>query len=58
MVVSKTGEILVSLIVALTFSFCYRIMGYSGNKSATISRTAAAIKGLHVFIQKACVVEG
>ena len=58
MVVSKTREMLVSLIVALTFSFSYRIMGNSGNKSATIGCTAAAVKGLHVFIQKACVVEG
>jgi hypothetical protein len=57
-VVSKTGEMLVGLIVALAFSGRYRIMGNSGNPSATICCTAAAIKGLHVFIQKAGVVEG
>jgi hypothetical protein len=57
-VVSKTGEMLVSLILAFAFSFSYRIMGNSGNPSTTISCTAAAVKGLHIFIQKAGVVEG
>jgi uncharacterized membrane-anchored protein len=57
-VVSKTGEILAGLNLALTFSFSYRIMGDSSNKSATVCCTAAAVKGLHVFIQKAGVVEG
>ena len=58
MVVSKTGKTAVSLMAALTFSFGYRIMGNSGNPSTTIGCTAAAVKGLHMFIKEAGVVEG
>lgn len=56
--VSKTGRREAGLIGPEAFSFGYRVIRGTGNTSATISCTTAAVKGLHVFIQEVCVVEG
>lgn len=56
-VVSKTGGKQAGLIVPEAFTLGHRIVRGTGNKSTTISRTAPALKGLHMFIQEVCVVK-